>query len=506
MPAAQGVWGVSRRQFVAGATAVLGASALRSGAALAAEQWDVIVIGGGSAGLPTALFAAERGARVLLIERSHRLGGTLDRARGQMAAAGTKLQARKDIRDSPEQHFEDIMRISRGTVDQDLTRVFVKHAASTIDWLMDNGFECHDDHPVLGDGHEHFSTPRYLWGKEGSISILKALLPKVEAQVRGGRLSVLYRTDAVELMQDRAAAVTGVVARDAAGVKYDFLARNVVLTTGGCGGNPQLYEKLHGVPLYLRRAYPFNVGGGIELGLAAGGYVRGGDKYLGNFGAVLTDFAFPSPPLAAAILHPRDRQPWEIYVNAHGERFVREDHESVDHREHALLSQPGQRYWAIFDQETLAAAPPFIRGWSRTEMEEATLRHHYFTRADSLTALARKSGFDEKRIVATVERYNRVQAAGIDAEFGRRHMPRPIVKPPFHAVRMQGASILTFAGLGIDTQFRVTRADGSVIPNLYAAGEVIGAGATSGNSVVGGMLITPALTFGRLIGQNLRFV
>ena len=56
---------------------------------------------------------------------------------------------------------------------------------------------------------------------------------------------------------------------------------------------------------------------------------------------------------------------------------------------------------------------------------------------------------------------------------------------------------------GVNTQLRVTREDGHPIPNLFAAGEVIRAGATTGNALVNGMMVTPALTFGRLIGQTI---
>ena len=102
-----------------------------------------------------------------------------------------------------------------------------------------------------------------------------------------------------------------------------------------------------------------------------------------------------------------------------------------------------------------------------------------------------------------LDAYDAAQTAGRDAALGRKHMPLPVAKPPFYAIRMQGTQILTFAGLGIDKDLRVIREEGDPIANLYAAGEVIGAGATTGNALVNGMALTPALTFGRMIGQNL---
>ena len=68
---------------------------------------------------------------------------------------------------------------------------------------------------------------------------------------------------------------------------------------------------------------------------------------------------------------------------------------------------------------------------------------------------------------------------------------------------MTGWTVITFAGLAVDGTLRVIRSDGSPIPNLFAAGEAIGGGATSGNAYTNGAMVTPALTFGRLLGQKM---
>ena len=97
---------VSKRAFLKAGGAFLALSSipwsLRK--AIAEVQYDLIVIGGGTAGMPAAIFAAERGARVLIIEKAPSLGGTLYRSGGQMAAAGTVFQAAKGIEDSPDAH------------------------------------------------------------------------------------------------------------------------------------------------------------------------------------------------------------------------------------------------------------------------------------------------------------------------------------------------------------------------------------------------------------------
>jgi fumarate reductase flavoprotein subunit len=430
------------------------------------------------------------------------LGGTLDRSAGQIAAAGTKFQMAKNISDSPDAHFEDIMRITKGTCDAALARLLVDNAAETIDWLADNGFATLADHPVIEGAHEAFTTARYQWGPEGGRSILKVLKPKVEGAVLEGKISLIMRAGAVEVMQDNRGAVIGVITEDDDGARAEHRGRSVVLASGGCAANPVMFQDLHGVPLYARAAYPFSQGKGIELGIAAGGYVRGGEKYLCNSGSVLLDTNYPSPIFAAASTDPRQRQPWEIVVNRRGERFLREDHPSVDEREHALLKQPGMRSWIVFDQEIADKAPPLFPAMAPERAAALFNVHPMFAKADTLDALAKVIGVTVNGLVQSVGVYNDGQAKGSDV-FGRTHMPLPLVRPPYYAVAQQGITIISFAGLAVDNAMRVVREDGDPVPNLYAAGEVIGAGATSGNAYTNGMLVTPALTFGRLLGQKI---
>ncbi len=494
---------LNKRELLTGAGAAAALALLPRISRAASETWDLIVVGGGSAGLPCAIFAAQQGARVLVVDRAHRLGGTLDRSIGQIAAAGTRLQAEQGIEDSPEAHFDDIMRISHGKVDTELIGVFVKQAAKTVDWFSDHGFAPLSGHPVTSGGHEPYLERRYQWEEQGGVALLKILLPPFFDQVAKGSIEFLIRTDALELIQDDSGAVRGVMVRDALGRKMDLLGRKVALTTGGCGANPEMFEKLHGVPLYAKLAYPYNLGGGLEMGVAAGGVLRGAELFQTFFGMVMNDLSVPSTPAGVPVsTGPESRMPWEVYVNSSGQRFVREDHASVDAREHALLAQENHRYWIIFDQEIMDRAPPVVRGWDQARMDWAFDKYHFFSRADSLGELAFWAGIEADGLAASLERYNSSQAGGQDPDFGREHMPLPVSRPPFYAIRMQGYQLLSFAGLNVSPNLEVLNGNGDPIPNLYAAGEVLGAGATSGFGIVNGMLLTPALVFGRMIGER----
>lgn len=465
--------------------------------------WDVIVVGGGSAGLPTAIFSAERGAKVLLVDHAEKLGGTLWVAHGQMSAAGTRLQREKGIDDSADEHYADVMRISRNTANPQLVRLAVDHAGPTFDWLMDMGFVPGADQPVKGFGHEPYLKDRYYWGDNWGRSVKDVLVPLVESHAAEGRITIRLQHEVTELLTDAAGAVIGLAATDTAGERHEFFARNVALTCGGYGANPEMFAQLSGYPQYHGGPYPFARGAGIKLGLSVGGYLRGHENVFNNFGALFNTDTFPAQPVARVETFPEWRQPWEIYVNVHGQRFVREDIGSVDARETALFGQPNRRFWIIFDQHVLDNAPPIIMNWSREDMAQAFTRGGPgFIKAGTLDELAAKSGIDADGLKASVYGYNYGIETGHDF-FGRQHKPARIGQPPFYALRMQGCSTSSAVGLAVNNDLQVIRQDGSVIPNLFAAGELLGSGQTMGKAACGGMMVTPAMTFGRLLGQRL---
>jgi fumarate reductase flavoprotein subunit len=495
----------SKRAFIKaiGAGALVGVLPTWRRAEAATTSYDLIVIGAGTAGMPAAIFAAERGARVLVIEKSPVLGGTLDRSGGQMAASRTVFQKAKGIEDSPDAHYADNMRINNWTSDPLVTRMFVDNAGDSVNWLAANGFKPLDDHPVKGAGHEFFTTARYQWGKENGKTILHTMEPLFMKQVNAGRITLLLSTGAVDLIQDKAGAVVGVVAEDAGGKLTDHIGKNVLLAAGGCASNPRMYYDLHGVALTAAIANPFSQGMGLTLGQNAGGYLRGGEKYIGSFPSLLADDTYPSAVDGDFEHHPAVRPPWELYVNARGARFMREDHPSIDYRERGVLHQPGERFWIVADQAMVDKAPPWFPKWSKEKFLGHFATHPMFTKADSLHALAVKAGINAVALEGTIKAYNTALAEGAEDAFGRAHRPLPVTNGPYYAVRLTATQLKSFAGLAIDGRLRVIRPDGAAIPNLFAAGEIIGGGATGGAAYTNGSMVTPALTFGRLVGQRM---
>ena len=502
---------LTKRDFLKYSTGLLTAAALPYPyqVALAKEEWDAIVIGAGTAGIPAAIFAAKRGLKVLVIEKASVIGGTLFVSTGQISGAGTVFQERKGIKDTPDQHYDDIMRLNNNTSDPALTRILADHAGPTINWLAANGYTIFDNHPVTKMAHDAFSIARYQQGPQGSTSmwggglaILNTMKPAFEQEVSKGSITILLETSANDLIQSSTGMVKGVIAQNKEGNLLEFKGRNVILASGGCASNPRMYEELHGVPLYCQMAYPESQGAGLILGQSVGGYLRGGEKYSPLYGMILSDDKVPSTPYGV-VINAIERKPWEILVNSDGNRFVNEDHESIDHIEHQIGKQSAHRHWAILDQRMIDEMPTMIYEWNNKRIMDESSKHVMFKRASNIRELAIKTGLHPVNLEKSVKDYNQNLENNASDSFGRKHRPLSLKNGPFYSVRMSGWSLCSFAGLDVNENFEVLRASGEPVGNLYAIGEVMGFGATSGNAYVNGMGVTPALTYGRLLGQKI---
>lgn len=471
---------------------------------------DVLVVGAGAAGLATALAAARGGARVLVVEKDQRLGGTLHLSGGHLAAAGSRRQRQRGIVDSPAEHLDDIARISGASARADLTQLVAEHAAETVDRLEEAGFAFAAETPRIVYGHEPYRIARTVYGVDEGLSILAVLEQELaRAQAAGQALEVWTQAPVTGLLQsdgdsDGGGAVVGVeVLRG--GREVAVRATAVVLATGGYGADAELFTELEGVPL-VSAAARTSTGDGIHLGRSVGAALQGQGSYLPTFGG-LPDPVSPG----RANWHDRqrltsERPPVEIYVDRDGNRWVAEDEPSIDEKERALVGVAEQTFWTVFDDAALDGATgerQIVVGKEPDQVRAMANTRPGVHAAATLGELAQLAGIDPAGLAATVARYNDAVARGEDAEFGRRHLPSPIATAPFYALRNHAVTLVTFQGLDVDAECAVRRADGEVITGLHAVGEVIGAAATCGNSFCSGMLLTPALTLGRLLGERL---
>lgn len=465
-------------------------------------SYDVLVIGAGTAGLPCAIEAARAGARVLLVDKADRIGGTLHVSGGHLAAAGTRRQRSRGIVDHPDDHYADVMRLGDDAADPVLLRRAVDLAAGVVDWLDDLGLDQPDDSPRIVHGHEPYATARTHYGSDEARSILALLEPLLDQEVAAGRIVLSLGTRLVDLV-----VVDGIVTGaqlERAGERVIVSAPAVVLATGGYAAAPELFRELEGLELHSS-APETSTGDGLVAGRAAGGTVVRTGTFIPTFGGLPDPgrpgrtLWMPRPHLVAT-----ERPPWELYVGTDGRRFVAEDEPSIDTKERRLLDHlPDLTFHVVIDQRGLREGGPLLLGAEPDAVAAWVDQRDGFVSADTIERLADKAGIDRDGLVATVADYNERVRSGEPDPFGRTHRPAEIAEPPFVAIRNHGATLITFAGLSADAEFAVLDADGGRVPGLYAIGEVLGAGATMGTAFCGGMTLTPALAFGRDLGQRL---
>ncbi|MCX6401402.1 MAG: 3-oxosteroid 1-dehydrogenase [Propionibacteriales bacterium] len=291
--------------------------------------------------------------------------------------------------------------------------------------------------------------------------------------------------------------------------------RGVVLGSGGFEHSQELREKFLPQPTSTEwsTGAVSNTGGGLLAGTAAGAATDLlDDAWWGP--------TIPLPGRAWFCLAERNL-PGSIMVNAAGKRYMNEalpyveaTHEMYKGEASGVGHVPS---YLVFDQTYrnrylfagLAGRQPFPGRWYKEGI---------VVRADSLAELAAKVGFPEGSLDATVERFNGFARSGVDEDFHRgesaydKYYSDPTVKPncslapiqkgPFYAVKIVAGDLGTKGGLVTDESARVLREDGSVIPGLYAAGNV--SSAVMGNTYPGpGGTIGPALVFGYLAVEDL---
>ncbi|MGH3495401.1 MAG: FAD-dependent oxidoreductase, partial [Sciscionella sp.] len=283
--------------------------------------FDVVVVGGGTAGIPCALAAAAGGARVLIAEKDAKLGGTLHISGGHMAAAGPRRQRERGIDDTPQSHLADIRRISGWTAREDLIELLAENAADTIDWLDDRGFEFAQETPRIIYGHEPYSVPRTYYGQDEGMSILEVFRRELDGANAGDRLTVWVNSPVIGLERD-GEGVTGRVTVLRGGMTdVTVSARAVVLATGGFGSNAELFTELEGAPL-VSAAYKTSTGDGLYLAQEIGAGLQGRGSYMPSFGGLPDASAPGRATWRERQLLTSERPPVEIYVNCDGHRWV----------------------------------------------------------------------------------------------------------------------------------------------------------------------------------------
>ena len=434
---------------------------------------DVVVVGGGAAGIGAAYNAKEAGASVLLLEKQSHLGGNTLISGGLIYATGTSFQAEAGVEDSVEALVDYWYERAEGNADRDFLTLVAERSNDTIVWLQENGVA------LTGPTTSGTSlVPRMQSTGMGGSGFI---LPMTDAIVNLG-VDIRYDTPAIALITDESGAVVGVEAMAADGHKVTVNAKGVVLATGGFDGSQEMMRKY--APSYADEfffANAGNTGDGINMAIAVGADTVFKDGVIGLRGIRPTSFADPQNGLV-----------WMPYlmVDQTGARFV---DESTDYPIiHSEMVKTGSHHFFLIFDGTQGSA----------EMFGALMDEGYAFCGETLEELAAVTFMDEATLLATVERYNAL-AGQEDEDFGKAAaLMGGVGEGPYFAVRVMPATIGTLGGIKIDLDMHVLSTDGTAIPGLYAAGATANGDFFYKEYPASGTSIQMCFTTGRIAGTN----
>lgn len=460
------------------------------------DEFDVVVIGFGIGGGCAAVSAAAAGARVLVLERAAVAGGTTSMAGGHFyLGGGTAVQQATGHSDSVEEMYKYLVAVSREP-ELDKIRAYCEGSVEHFNWLEELGiaFErsYYPEKAVIQPNTEGlmFTGNEKVWpyknqavpaprghkvpvpGDTQGAAMVIDLLLKRSAELG---VQIRYETGATNLVVD-GDSVVGVSWK-----KFNetgtIRAKSVVIAAGGFVMNPEMVAKftpkLAEKPFVLGNTY--DDGLGIRLGESVGGATKHMDQIF------ITAPVYPPSILLTGII-----------VNKEGKRFVTEDgyHSRTSGY---VMDQPDSAAYLIVDEAHMQRPEipliTFIDGWETVEEMEAAL------------------GIPTGNLVETLTNYNEHAAKGEDPEFHKQpEFLAPQDNGPWGAFDLTLGKAMysgfTVGGLATDVDGEVLRADGSVIPGLYAAGACASNIAQDGKGYASGTQLGEGSFFGRRAGTH----
>ncbi len=443
---------------------------------------DMVVVGSGTSGLIAATRAAEKGSRVVLLEKlpETAVGGCSRYTAGFAAFEASDNKGLEGAM-SIEDYMGIQMEYHRNACNAEIVRAYAEYSGPGTDWLIDQGVQFN----VLGSVHQPVAPEVSGAGLTGP-----GLIDVVYEKAKEYGVDFRFETEALDLIAEEGA-VVGVSAKTKDDEILAINAPVVVLATGGFGANKDMFEEETGVSYDVVEFYgPSNVpmGDGIRMGLKLGS-AQHHPNAVSYANLKLADFPGESAP--ENILFAK-QQPL-VWVNGRGKRFVSEELCTVaDWTLNGEAVSQQDKVFSVFDSaflERIATEGPW-QGQLFTEIEEgkpipsaadiaqAVIDDSGYScyKADTLEELADQAGIDPAQLKETIDAYNGYCQSGIDLEFGKpaEHLVA-VSKPPFYCFKNKLAFYNTLGGLKVDNECRVLRmSDGQPIPSLYAVGSDAG--------------------------------
>ena len=482
---------------------------------------DVVIIGAGGAGMTSALTAAEKGAKVVILESQAGVGGNSVRATGGMNAGDTPYQdnaafaqaagVEKTLagigayadnetivkladevkvqwaayQQNPEGYFDsvelmqlDTMIGGKGINNPELVKVLAENSAEGVEWLRNYNINLENTGAFGGASVNRIHWPK-VDGKK--VSVGSYMIPLLEDACEANEnITILFETTANEIIMVNGAA-KGVKATGKTGNTVTVTADAVVIAAGGFGAN---LDMVVSYKPELKGFMTTNAAGlqgqGIAMAQAVGAAVVDMEQ-IQIHPTVQAD--------TAALITEGLRGDGAILVNAEGKRFI-DEVGTRDVVSAAEIAQTGSYSWLIVDDAMLQASAT-IQGY---------VKKGFVFSGATYEELAAATGMPADAFAATMNAWNGYVAAKNDPDFGRVSFANPLDTAPFYAIKVTAGIHHTMGGVAINTETQVLTAEGTVIPGLFAAGEVTGG--VHGANRLGGNAVSDFVVFGRIAGEN----
>ena len=460
-----------------------------------AIEADVIVVGGGGAGLACAVTAAGNGAKTLLLEKNPKLGGTTWLSIGSITAANTRFQKKRGIHDTPDEHFEDMALFCGPDSHKDnleLRRVLVDNVPDTLEWLISLGMRFFG--PMPEPPHRKPRMHNVLPNSRSYIYHLSREARRVGVDIRlnaRAEKPILDNGRVVGILTNINGRQTEVRAR-----------RGVVLATGDYSAGREVKAMFNPALAEVDAINSTNTGDGHRMGLELGVPIRNGELISGpslrfrsppteSFLRRLPPTQLLTLPMQLALMNlpislfrsrvlsfittylapePMMFTAGAILVNKNGERFTDE----LDDPGHGIAKQPDKSAHIVFDDavaQKFSAWPYFVStapGVAYAYVPDyRRIRKDIYHQGETLDALARAMNVPVDAFARSVKSHNEALAASATGGSERS----AVIRPPFHALGpVLSWVVLTDGGLAVSSEHEVLRANGTAIPGLYAVG------------------------------------
>lgn len=473
---------------------------------------DLVVIGGGGAGLPAALTAVDEGVRkVIVLEKRFAAGGDALRC-NHIFAVGTHLQKEAGVTITADEIYRNALTFHRfDRVNPVILRTLINNTADSIHWMEGKGVEfkllvSHHPDPKTVTTHVEKSMP-----EPDSLCSLGKVFKHLIAKSKDAGIQFMFRTTPKKILRGEDGKVTGIIAKTKGGEEFTIKTNAVILCPGSFNGNKELLKKyfpFYWSDVYVTDALLSNTGDGIPIAEDAGAAL--------SDTCCLIRHSYSFETTVNNRCHGA-AHPGAVKVNKKGQRYLAEDMRDIGGN--TVVQQPEMTVYGLYDDNIVQAvvdrnnppqhpriqAPPESVPDFREYLKKQTKIGPWVKIVDTLAEAADWIGCDPDALQATMDRYHTFCDQGYDEDFAKDpEFLIPLRTPPYYVIKFVPLMIESIGPVVVNEKMEVLdKQDKEPIPGFYAAGVI-----TSGwesydyGGTPAGTALSFSITSGRIAGKS----